>query len=127
MCQVPLASAASILMCSAFASQHALLTHRLLLCRKTEELVSVKFLDSRRGAVDAFTQGELLNHKRLHCAHVVRLKEVCGLTVSAPLPNPSAEDRSHAVWHAAALLLPIEEAAVVLPCTCCPALMRPSQ
>jgi hypothetical protein len=83
----------------------------------------VKFLDRRRGAVDAFTQGELLNHRRLHCAHVARLKEVRGFTVWATLLDSSAWDRSCVMWHAAALLLPFEEAAVVLPCTCMLALM----
>lgn len=45
-------------------------------CRKTEELVSIKFLDRRRGAVDSATQGEILNHRKLHSPHIARLNEV---------------------------------------------------
>lgn len=32
--------------------------------------------------MDVATQGELLNHRRLHCAHVARLKEVRGFSCS---------------------------------------------
>lgn len=44
--------------------------------RKTEALVSVKFLDRRAGAVDGATEGEIMNHRKLQSPHIARLKEV---------------------------------------------------
>lgn len=48
---------------------------KLMLNRKTEELVSIKFLDRRRGAVDDATESEILNHRKLHSPHIVRFRE----------------------------------------------------
>lgn len=66
--------------------------------RKTEELFSIKFLDRRRGAVDAATQEELLNHRRLHCAHVARLKEVSRNPV---LTLPNVPVKARRLYHVA--------------------------
>jgi hypothetical protein len=85
--------------------------------RKTEELVSIKFLDRRRGAVDAATQEELLNHKRLHCAHIARLKEVSGNPVLTLPTSPAKAAAIYTMWHAAAGICLHKACRVPLSCT----------
>lgn len=45
-------------------------------CRNSGELVAITFVHVAPSCVDAATETELLNHRRLESPHVVRLQEV---------------------------------------------------